>query len=291
MTKIKADGSLQTAMVDYCYQHGENYLIESSPVKDSLTKPICAIYFTSAGAYMPATVDGFCSKIVKINRYEMFGTRYKKASKHIYVRDILFKWYQRGINGEINSLEKLEDFLREETKGYEVVCLGISMGGYAALYFALKLHAESSITFSPYLDIRGICDIAEAPNLFELYKQDPSVKAYAYFADGHSDDVAQLELARKLENFHLLIGRTKQHGVSFPREVVERMINAEGEELKRVYDGALVKSPAEKFSKIKRRADKNARGLIVKLWDVKTKLEYKLCKHFKKQLERAGVCV
>lgn len=37
-----------------------------------------------------------------------------------------------GANGKLNSLDKLIDYLKTATKGFEVTTVGVSSGGYAA---------------------------------------------------------------------------------------------------------------------------------------------------------------
>ena len=43
----------------------------------------------------------------------------KRASKHIFVRDVFKTWYITGINSKINNVPLLAELLRKETEGYE----------------------------------------------------------------------------------------------------------------------------------------------------------------------------
>ncbi len=70
----------------------------------------------------------------------------------IYIRDFNQAWYQLGVDGKISSIDKLYEFLEdiiEEYKYERIVCLGNSMGGYAAILFGVRLKATTILSFSP----------------------------------------------------------------------------------------------------------------------------------------------
>ena len=58
-----------------------------------------------------------------------------------FVRDVYKQWYLKGVNAEIDSIEKLYEFLKAETEGYQIVTVGSSAGGYAAVLFGYLLNA------------------------------------------------------------------------------------------------------------------------------------------------------
>lgn len=119
---------------------------------------ICYIFFSSNGIFFPDTVQEFEEKIIKKNRYEwenlanskMFE---KRCGKQIFVRDIYKSWYIRGINSRINTIEKLINLLSELTRGYEIITVGISAGGYMAALAALKLNAKMCFDFSGQVNL------------------------------------------------------------------------------------------------------------------------------------------
>ncbi|MFD1330642.1 hypothetical protein ACFQ4O_01355 [Methylopila musalis] len=80
------------------------------------------------------------------------------ASK-IFLRDPFDQWYQKGINEQIGSVHALADRIKEiknHLSAKRVVCVGSSMGGYAALLFGSLIRADAVFACSPQtvLDIR-----------------------------------------------------------------------------------------------------------------------------------------
>lgn len=279
MKNLISSDSLREHLVNYCYEDGDNYLIEEDG-RNNGSQKICAIYFTSAAVYYPNTIDAFYKRIVVKNAFEWYGVRVQEASRHIFIRDITKSWYQKGINGRIDTPDKLETFLRKETEGYEIVCLGASMGGFAALYFAVKLGAKKSITFSPYLD-PCVDKQGDFANLMQLLGDRSDIVHYAHFSSDGEEDVAQLELARRYSNFNLLISKSNLHGIWFPREAVSRIINASDARLKEIFDGSVVTGPEDKVGRVETGfAAKHGRLAAI---------EYKLWKHLSKRLKKKGV--
>lgn len=134
----------------------------------------CYVLFSSNGLYYPDTKEVFEEQIVKKNRYEWKWVVKNseiptKAGKIIYVRDIHKIWYSYGINSRENTIDKTLDLLKTLTKGYRVVTIGSSAGGYMAVLAAIKLEACYCLNFSGqykisdafsnrYKDISGMLD-------------------------------------------------------------------------------------------------------------------------------------
>lgn len=112
-------------IVRQVYEKQDNYLIEYD---EAGPKDWCAIYFCSNDIYYPNTEEIFRKRIIEKNFFEWYHSRIKKASKHIFVRDIFKQWYLAGINARIDTPEKLTAFLRNETEGFHVVTIGSSAG-------------------------------------------------------------------------------------------------------------------------------------------------------------------
>ena len=110
-------------IVNKVYQKQNNYLIEFDEKGD---KEWCAVYFCSNDIYYPNTEEIFRKRIIEKNFFEWYHSRITKASKHIFIRDIFKQWYLAGINQNINTPEKLIEFLKKETEGYKVVTIGSS---------------------------------------------------------------------------------------------------------------------------------------------------------------------
>lgn len=70
----------------------------------------------------------------------------------IYVRDPYDVWYQQGISPSVGSIEAMLEHLRailDVLAPRRVVTMGSSMGGYAALLFAMELRAAAALACSP----------------------------------------------------------------------------------------------------------------------------------------------
>ena len=126
------------------YSRHKNYEIINLNQNDDR----CFIYFSSNAIYYPNTKEVFEDRIIKNNRFDWKKNIVSSARKVILIRDVFKTWYLKGVNAELNSVEKVLDFLKQETKGLRVTCLGSSAGGYAAVLFGCLLQAERVFSFS-----------------------------------------------------------------------------------------------------------------------------------------------
>lgn len=115
---------------------------------DSSTSNKCIIYFSSHGLYYPNTEAEVHKKIFVKNWYEWKKNICPGIKKAIFLRDVKKQWYLEGINKNINSIEKLFDFLLDETQDLQVICVGSSAGGYAATLMGCLLNAVRVFSFS-----------------------------------------------------------------------------------------------------------------------------------------------
>lgn len=92
------------------------------------------------------------------DEFDMFG-RIRKLEQRagapfnrIYLRDSKNAWYQYGIKGLGNSVhevaQKLQGLIRF-IRPSEVITIGQSMGGYAAILYGILLQADRAIGFGP----------------------------------------------------------------------------------------------------------------------------------------------
>ncbi len=125
--------------------HSDNYQIVYN---SSVDNNECVIYFSSHNIWFPNTEDIFRKKIVENDHYEWNRNPYRVGRKNIYLRDIYKSWYVQGINDRINSVDAIIDWLKKETAGYEVVCIGSSAGGYMAALVGVMLNAKLVFAFS-----------------------------------------------------------------------------------------------------------------------------------------------
>lgn len=145
---------VDSEIVRNSYENADNFLIIHD---DSSKSNACAIYFSGHSIYFPNNEEAFKRNIVEKNRFEWFGLRIKNARKHIFVRDIHKQWYWSGINSKISTPESLLHTLKQETKGFdEIVCMGSSAGGYAAILFGCLLRAKAILAFSGRLEFSSV---------------------------------------------------------------------------------------------------------------------------------------
>lgn len=134
---------------------GKNYVVWDGNRK----KKSVLVFFSSNGLYYPDDERTFADTICNKNRYEWkrigkFLALRRRYSRIIYIRDIYKSWYVRGINSTYNNIDKVAVLLKELTAGYtEIVCCGVSAGGYAASVCGILIGATRVISISGYLDL------------------------------------------------------------------------------------------------------------------------------------------
>jgi hypothetical protein len=116
----------------------------------------CIVYFSSNGLYYPNQDRIFEKEIIIRNRFEWKKNIVTSVGRIIFVRDITKQWYLTGINAQINTIDKLYEFLVEQTKGLEVICVGSSAGGFAATLFGCLLQASCVFNFSGQFSINQL---------------------------------------------------------------------------------------------------------------------------------------
>jgi len=131
----------------------DNYKIEFSIENEQVENHTCVIYFSSNEIYYPNTADSFNYSITQRDKYEWRRNRFPKARKHIFIRDIQKQWYLGGINSSLDHPDKLVDFLKMETNGFEIFTIGSSAGGFAAILFGSLLRAKRVYAFNAQLNL------------------------------------------------------------------------------------------------------------------------------------------
>lgn len=204
---------IDSKIVRSVYSTEPNYIIDYD---ESSEENVCAIYFSSNDIYFPNTEEIFRKRIVEKNFFEWYHTRVK-ARKHIFVRDVFKQWYIEGINTIINSPEKMEEWLKTETLGYQVITVGSSAGGYAAVLYGSLLKAVRVIAFNAQFSLMSASHKASNthdPLLFKSLHTDrasyfqlkdflqPSVKYYYFLSVGCAEDNEQSRLLLT-PHFHL----------------------------------------------------------------------------------------
>lgn len=230
--------------VKFVYVCDRNYSIEENNTKKN---KLCVIYFSSHGIYYPNDETTFVKKIIRSNYYEWYRTRHIEAHKHIFVRDVYKQWYLRGINSEINTHEKLFDFLKRETQSYEVITIGASAGGYAAILYGNLLKVSHIIAFNPLIEIESklLLTKEEDEALLHRMKHSAARKYYNINKYRNSEvplfwiysihskrDVNQLKRVESLKNIFVIKVNSEVHGVPLSRDILPFFISLDKKKLK-----------------------------------------------------------
>lgn len=210
-----------------------NYLIESSPSDEK--EAYTAIYFSSNGIFGNKKIDLFKEKIIKKNIFEFYGTRINKATKHIFLRDITLNLYTGGINTELNSVEKVLEFLKEETKGTKIITLGSSAGGYAATLFGILLNAEYIFNFSGQFLLSTYYNYAKYNNIIDLVRNS-NIPIFYMIPSKCMPDVEQFNLVKDFENIYGLPVKSSTHGIPVIKDTLKSIINSDLPTLKKMYN-------------------------------------------------------
>lgn len=207
----------------------QNYLIELTEQEEEYT----TIYFSSCGIFDGSDIEVFKSKIIEKNTFEFYKTRIKKASKHIFIRDLRHKWYAEGINKEINSIESMLEFLKQETKGSKIITLGSSAGGYAAVLFGILLNAEHIFSFSGQFVIPEVNN--NYSSLIDLISTS-NIPIFYLYPNKNIKDIEQFNLVKDFDNVYVLSLKSSAHGVPIVKDTLKSIINADVKTLKKMYN-------------------------------------------------------
>lgn len=231
-------------IVQQVYAERDNFLVEYADQGD---KNWCAIYFCSNDIYYPNTEEIFRKRIIKKNFFEWYHSRLNKAYKHIFVRDVFKQWYLLGINAKINTPEKLTEFLRKETDGYNVVTVGSSAGGYASILYGSLLNAKYVLAFNPQFEIKSLLNETSEminPIVFRMqrlrsifYDIIPYINSntdiFYFYSNASKWDIEQnCYLKGQQNNIYKLSFNTSHHGIPFLKIALPDVLNMEVNELK-----------------------------------------------------------
>jgi len=247
--------------VQKVYSEQENYFIIKN---DAIEKQCTVVYFSSNGLYFPNTIDCFTNTILKNNRFEWMNknNQIKFATKSIFVRDVFKQWYLKGINSEIDNLDKLITFIKEESAGTKLICVGSSAGGYAATLIGSILNSEAVFCFSGQLSLLPIFEQGKNQIVNECYEKwkqyynlesfiEKTVSNIFYFSCADSKiDFNDMMIASKYSSIHPFLFKCSAHGIPFRAYVLQNLLSTSEENLitlSKAYGGRyIVKSVFEK---------------------------------------------
>ena len=169
--------------------------------------------------------------------------------KHIFVRDIAKQFYIYGINSKISSFSEMVEFLKKETEGYEIVTVGSSGGGYAAVFAGILLNAKYVYCFSGFFDLtlanKEKWPILMQPESIEkfgkwykindvLKLKETTSKVFYFFPTKFKEDVEQYNVIKDKHNFVSFGIQNNIHGVSVGAFNLERIFLADEELLQSI---------------------------------------------------------
>jgi len=94
---------------------------------------------------------------------------FSNYERHFYL-DKQLKWYHEGIDGISKSIDETARYLQKIiSKFEEVIFIGSSAGGYAAILFGSLLKVNKIIAFKPQTIIKPECDIDNKYMNLKLY--------------------------------------------------------------------------------------------------------------------------
>lgn len=210
----------------------------------------CIIFFSSNGIYFPNDTETFLNRIQLENRYEWSNvtrksSRIKKYGKIIYVRDIYKQWYVKGVSKEINSIDKLIEYLREQTIGFEVTTVGNSAGGYIATLIGLKLDVKRVFNFSGQYNLNDIVDSQyylnkERKSNMHYYNLVPlliekSVDVFYFYPAYSKNDMEQAELVEGVEAVYSFAIDSDDHGLTVLPMCYQYMFTMNNSKMAKLY--------------------------------------------------------
>lgn len=219
------------------YRTKSNYKIVSTGKKTNKT----IIFFSGNGLYYPNDENIFRETINNKDRYEWDrigkSKRFlKEYEKIIYIRDIYKQWYVKGINSQLDTPEAVIEWLKKETYGQEITCVGCSAGGYAALLFGLHIGANIIIDISGQHNL-NILKKEENPFLYnnngtyywdlrEIINQYNSSNIYYFYPRWSSKDMEEYELLKDFE-LHKFAVDSGVHGSLFRGDVFPYLLTSD----------------------------------------------------------------
>lgn len=236
---------VDSAIVQEAYTSMDNYLICYDQQKQGLNT--CAVYFSSNYIYFPNNTETFKKEIIEKNKFEWFSQRYPSANKHIFIRDIFKQWYLKGINKNLNSIESLADFLKEELAGYTSVFIGSSSGGFMAVLLGSLLQVDRVYTFNGQFFLTDLLESSSPmvdpilfqersnPEVFKYYKIKDYLKnpeRIYYFYSSKSDwDIKQCSEILDT-GIHVIAVNSGIHGIPFLTHNLKGLFSLNKKELK-----------------------------------------------------------
>lgn len=132
----------------------------SQKFQDDLQNPELSYTMEISGSKTLLITFAGISGAVGLYPFEFFKITRGFDVDKIFIRDLEQSWYHKGMRGIGTSIEESAKYLRsiiKKNRYKKVVCLGNSMGGYAAILIGHLIKADTVLSFSPqtFLDAKN----------------------------------------------------------------------------------------------------------------------------------------
>ena len=228
---------------------GNNYEIVNGMAKNKL----CIIFCSGNGIYHPDTNGSFRDSVIGNDMYECRQTACNVldyVERVVFIRDLHKCWYASGINDNVDSVDKLIDFLRPLCNGYRLVLMGNSAGGYIASLLGYKLKADfvlnwcgqcnlwehNNATETVFFVSKYIKDISRSRyyNLATIMK-DNTCPIYYFYPTGCGHDVVQSKLWAEIPNVMPIALDSSRHGQCVGKKQRFALLLSDNKQLTELY--------------------------------------------------------
>lgn len=230
------------------YKTSDNY-------KERLTgSHVLYIFFSSQGLWNVSDANSFSQRVIRQDYYDYANvtqTKFftKRKVDSLFIRDIYLSWYAYGINEQISSQSALTAFLTEKAKAYdEVVTVGSSAGGYAAILFGTQINADRIFVFGPQNDLAGHLAFYKDSSAYSYFDVDsgkvvrdlsPLIDAYTgklyyFYADKAKVDQFQYSCIKDAPCVVAFPIASEEHGRTLLAENMLDVISSKDKKLKRL---------------------------------------------------------
>lgn len=213
-------------MLNKCYASSDNFKERRNGSR------VLYIFFSSQGLWNrsdPATFENRVNRDDHYDFYNVTQTEFfaRKKYDQLFVRDIYLSWYAYGISEKVPTQAALTDFLSEKASAYdEVVTVGSSAGGYAAILFGAKIGADRIFVFGPQNDLAGHLEFYKNSDMYSYFDVNsgrvvPDLteiissykgKLYYFYADKAKVDLFQYSRVKDATNLIAFPITSEEHG-------------------------------------------------------------------------------
>lgn len=207
------------------------------------------MYCSSNAVWFPNEEAAFRKAFIDNNYFEWRRTKCSLANKEIFIRDVYKSWYVTGINQQINSIDLLIDFLKEEIGNAPLICIGVSSGAYMASIIGAILKADHVIAFSAQWSLNNSWCLEK--NMFlKKYRNDSAVNKYydiKQLVDRSSvpiyyivpinnpEDLYQYNHIKDVSNIFPIVFTSKRHGVVVLKHSLQFLVSMKRDQLEFFY--------------------------------------------------------